>query len=254
MHKLATGVLALSIVCGHCAWAQDSGTTNSDYPPNFPPSGYRPLPPHFQSRRVIAANPEQVTTAPPPLPSYRQPAIPESGYLWVPGFWAWPPQSGLLWTPPYWSQVDGGYAYHAGYWATEVGFYGGINYGFGYTGSGYVGGRWNNGSFTYNSAVNNLGSLDNISAYDQAVEIEDDASHVSYNGGERGTSARPTQQQEKLANGEHIGPTREQRKQFELAAMDRSLYSKLNNAEPGVTATRRAGILTDAGVTPRKPP
>jgi hypothetical protein len=270
MHKLATGVLAFAVACGNCASAQDSGTIKSDYPPNFPPSGYRPLPPHFQPRRVIAANSEKVAAAPPPLPSYQQPAIPERGYLWVPGFWAWrksvpdyfwvpgtwvrPPQSGLLWTPPYWSQVDGGYAYHAGYWASEVGFYGGINYGFGYTGSGYEGGHWKGDSFTYNQAVNNLGSLDGASVYDQAVAVEENASHISYNGGARGTAARPTEQQETLANGQHIGPTPEQQKQFELAAMDRSLYSKLNNGEPGVAATQRAGILTGLGVARRSTP
>ncbi len=264
MHKLATGVLALVIACGRCAAAQDGSATKPDYPPNFPPSGYRPLPPHFQPRRVIAANPENVAVAPPPLPSYEQPAIPEKGYLWVPGYWAWrksvpdyfwvpgtwvrPPQSGLLWTPPYWNQVDGGYAYHAGYWASEVGFYGGINYGFGYTGSGYEGGRWNDGSFTYNSAVNNLGSFDSTSVYNQAVAVEENTSHISYNGGERGTAARATEQQEKVANGQHIGPTPEQKKQFELAAIDRSLYSKLNNGEPGVAATQRSGILTGSGV------
>ena len=264
MHKLATGVLALAIVCGHCASAQDSGATKPDYPPNFPASGYRPLPPHFQPRRVIAANPEKVAAAPPPLPSYQQPPIPEGGYLWVPGFWAWRksvpdyfwvpgtwvrlPQSGLLWTPPYWSQVDGGYAYHAGYWASEVGFYGGINYGFGYTGSGYQGGRWDNGSFTYNRAVNNLGSFDSTSVYDQAVAVEENASRISYNGGERGTAARPTRQQETLANGQHIGPTPEQQKHFELAAMDRSLYSKLNNGKPAIAATQRPGILAGPDV------
>ena len=264
MHKLATGVLALAIASGHCASAQDSGATKPDHSPNFPASGYRPLPPHFQPRRVIAANPDKVAVAPPPLPSYEQPAIPEKGYLWVPGYWAWrksvpdyfwvpgtwvrPPQSGLLWTPPYWSQVEGGYAYHAGYWASEVGFYGGINYGFGYTGNGYQGGRWDNGTFTYNRTVNDLGSLDSTGVYDQAVAVEENISRISYNGGEGGTAARPTEQQERLADEQHIGPTHEQQKQFELAAMDRALYSKLNNGEPGVAATRRSGIFTGPGV------
>src|ERR1700733_3531009 len=271
MRKLVVGLVLLSFSCAPCAFAQGNiGAAKADYPANFPPSGYRPLPPHFQPRRVIVANSEKVAAAPPPLPSYQQPAIPERGYLWVPGFWAWrksvpdyfwvpgtwvrPPQSGLLWTPPYWSQVDGGYAYHAGYWASEVGFYGGINYGFGYTGSGYEGGRWKDGSFTYNQAVNNVSSLDSASVYDQAVAVEENASHISYNGGARGTAARPTEQQEKLASGQHIGPTLEQQKQFELAAMDRSLYSKLNNGEPGVAATQHAGILTGPGVARRSTP
>ena len=39
-----------------------------------------------------------------------------------------------------------------------MGYYGGINYGYGYTGSGYAGGRWDRGHFRYNTAVNNIPS------------------------------------------------------------------------------------------------
>jgi hypothetical protein len=102
--------------------------------------------------------------------------------------------------------------------------------------------------------VNNLGSLHERSVDDQAVVADDNALHVSYNGGEIGTTARPTQEQEKLADRPHIGPTDEQQKHFELAAMDRLLYSKLNNSEPGVAATQRAGVLTGPGVAPSSAP
>jgi len=266
MQKLVTGLLLFSIGCVPCVvLAQENvSTTKTDYPANFPPSGYRPLPPHFQPRRLIAANLEKVNVAPPPLPSYEQPAIPAQGYIWVPGFWAWrksvpdyfwvpgtwvrPPQSGLLWTPPYWSQVEGGYAFHGGYWAAEVGFYGGIAYGFGYDSDGYHGGRWEKGVFSYNRAANNLGSFDIKNAYDSAVAPDLDAVRVSFNGGRNGTEARATKQQEALANGEHVGATAEQQKHFELAAMDRSLYSKLNDAKPPVAATSHAGVLDGSGV------
>src|SRR5277367_2654770 len=87
-----------------------------------------------------------ITTAPPPLPDYKQPAIPgpdyiwtpgywsygSDGYFWVPGTWVMPPSAGLLWTPGYWRWNDGIYFWNAGYWGPSVGFYGGINYGFGY--------------------------------------------------------------------------------------------------------------------------
>ena len=101
--------------------------------------------------------------APPPLPVYDQPPIPGSGYIWAPGYWAWstdvgwywvpgtwvlPPAIGLLWTPAYWAYSDGAYVLYDGYWAPEVGFYGGIDYGFGYTGYGYEGGYWNDGPFS----------------------------------------------------------------------------------------------------------
>jgi WXXGXW repeat (2 copies) len=266
MQKLFAGLLSMFLMFGSCALAQDgSSATKPDYPPNFPPSGYRPLPPHFQPRRVIAADPEKVNVAPPPLPSYEQPPNPAEGYLWVPGFWAWrksvpdyfwvpgtwvrPPQSGLLWTPPYWSRVEGGYAFHAGYWAAEVGFYGGIDYGFGYAGNGYQGGRWENSTFNYNRAVNNLGSLDISGVYDQAVTADNSVSRPSFNGGRRGTAARPSRHQEELADARHIEATPEQQKHFELAAIDRSLYSKQNNGVPGVAATQHAGIFAGPDTT-----
>ena len=266
MQKLVAGLVLLSLSCGPCVLAQDStSAAKPDYPTNFPHSGYRPLPPHFQPRRLIAADLEKVSVAPPPLPSYEQPTIPAQGYLWVPGFWAWrksvpdyfwvpgtwvqPPQPGLLWTPPYWSRVEGGYAFHGGYWAAEVGFYGGIAYGYGYDGNGYQGGRWENGTFSYNRAVNNLGSLDIPGAYDQAVATDDSAMRVSFNGGRKGSAARATKQQEALVNADHVGATIEQQKHFELAAMDRSLYSKLNNGKPAVAATPHAGVLDGAGIT-----
>jgi hypothetical protein len=266
MQKLVAGLVFLSLMCGPCAFAQDNiSAAKPDYPPNFPTSAYRPLPPHFQPRRLIAADMAKVSVAPPPLPAYEQPAIPAQGYLWVPGFWAWrksvmdyfwvpgtwvrPPQPGLLWTPPYWIRVDGGYAFHAGYWADQIGFYGGIDYGHGYAGDGYQGGRWENGLFHYNRVVNNLGCLDVANVYDQAATSEDNAVRVSFNGGRRGTAARSTERQEALASKPHVGATAEQQKHFELAAMDRSLYSKLNNSEPGVAATPHAGVLDGAGIT-----
>ena len=260
MRKLVAGLVSLSLMCGFSALAQDTGSSAKS---NFPPSGYLPLPPHFQPRRAIAA--ERVSAAPPPLPFYAQPAIPAEGYLWVPGFWAWreavpdyfwvpgtwvkPPQQGLLWTPAYWSRVDGGYLFHAGYWAEQVGFYGGIDYGYGYTGDGYQGGRWENGVFSYNRAVNNLGSLAIPDVYDEAVAADTKPVRVSFNGGSRGTTARPTPSQEALADARHVEATAEQRKHFELAAMDRALYSRLNRGEPGVAATSRAGVLEGAGIT-----
>ncbi len=271
MQKLVAGLVFLSLMCGAGAFAQDKiSAATPDYPANFPPNGYRPLPPHFQPRRLIAADLEKVSEAPPSLPSYEQPASPAQGYLWVPGFWAWrksvpdyfwvpgtwvrPPQSGLLWTPPYWSRVDGGYAFHAGYWADEVGFYGGIDYGYGYTGDGYQGGRWKNGTFIYNRAVNNIGSLGAASGYDQAVTSDHSEARVSFNGGRSGLPARPTKHQDALVTAQHVGATAEQQKHFELAAMDRSLYSKLNNSEPGVAATSHAGVLDGAGITRSQPP
>src|SRR5271154_7151460 len=112
-----------------------------------------------------------ITLEPPALPVYEQPALVEegsiwapgywdydqdTGYFWVPGTWVQPPTVGLLWTPGYWGWGNGGYAWSAGYWGATVGFYGGISYGFGYTGEGYAGGHWQGEHFYYNRAVSNV--------------------------------------------------------------------------------------------------
>jgi WXXGXW repeat (2 copies) len=108
--------------------------------------------------------------APPLIPVYEQPIAPGYGYIWTPGSWvyddgwvwqdgAWvePPYAEALWTPGYWGWGGGVYLWHAGYWGRSIGYYGGINYGFGYFGTGFYGGYWNGGHFFYNAAYNHIG-------------------------------------------------------------------------------------------------
>ncbi|RAJ80056.1 YXWGXW repeat-containing protein [Chitinophaga dinghuensis] len=146
----------------------------------------------------------QAQTAPPPIPDYVQPACPGDGYYWVPGYWAWgsggyywvpgvwvlPPSAGLLWTPGYWAFYGGFYGWHPGYWGATVGYYGGINYGFGYFGTGFYGGRWEGGHFMYNTAVWRVGrGIHNT--YVNRVNITNN-NHVSFNG-RGGVNYRPTE-------------------------------------------------------------
>ncbi len=119
------------------------------------------------------------TDEPPPLRQDAQPPLPAEGYLWTPGYWRWgpgryvwvsglwvrPPGAGLLWTPGYWIRQSGGYAFQPGHWGPLVGFYGGVNYGHGYGGSGYSGGHWLGTAFAYNSAVSNLSAVPVAHAY-----------------------------------------------------------------------------------------
>ncbi|WP_260706111.1 YXWGXW repeat-containing protein [Edaphobacter flagellatus] len=112
-----------------------------------------------------------VAIAPPAIPVYAQPVMPGDGYIWTPGYWAWtgdgyewvdgawvlPPYTGALWTPGYWGYGPGGYFWNAGYWGPTVGYYGGINYGFGYFGIGFYGGYWGGGHFWYNRCYNHFG-------------------------------------------------------------------------------------------------
>ena len=106
----------------------------------------------------------QANAPPPELPVYEQPSCPGPGYIWNPGYWSWgeygyywvpgvwvlAPYTGALWTPPWWGFFGGLYRWHSGYWGSHVGFYGGVPYGYGYTGSGYHGGYWNRDRFMYN--------------------------------------------------------------------------------------------------------
>src|ERR1700733_7127341 len=138
----------------------------------------------------------QAEQPPPPLPQYSQPECPGDGYLWtpgdwsyapqgyywVPGAWAQPPQSGYLWTPGYWGLSGGRYRYHYGFWGQHIGYYGGINYGFGYTGVGYQGGYWNHGAFSYNRSVNNVSNVHVTNVYNSNVTVVQNT-HVSFNGG-----------------------------------------------------------------------
>ena len=80
----------------------------------------------------------------------------QTGYYWVPGAWVEAPYMGALWTPGYWGFYGGRYLFYPGYWGLHIGFYGGINYGFGYVGFGYEGGYWNSGRFFYNRVYNHI--------------------------------------------------------------------------------------------------
>ena len=143
-----------------------------------------------------------VSFGPPLLPVYAQPLCPAPGYIWTPGYWAWdpldgayywvpgtwvlPPTVGLLWTPGYWGFVNGAYVWYDGYWGPTVGFYGGINYGFGYPGNGYYGGEWRGREFYYNRTVNNVNVTNITNVYNQTVP--NDINRVAYNNGPKRSS------------------------------------------------------------------
>jgi len=163
----------------------------------------------------------RATEAPPPLADDNQPPSPTEGYLWTPGYWAWvgggyywvpgvwvqPPRVGVLWTPGYWGFVGAFYVFHRGYWGTHIGYYGGINYGFGYAGVGFAGGRWVGNSFAYNRAVNNVNLNIVRNTYSEAVINNASVNRVSYSGGPGGTTAVPTAQERAAGAEPHIPPT-----------------------------------------------
>jgi hypothetical protein len=194
----------------------------------------------------------RVTIAPPMLPVYEQPICPGDGYLWTPGYWAYDdsvsdyywvpgtwvlaPEEGYLWTPGYWGWGDGGYFFNEGYWGPEVGFYGGINYGFGYYGEGYNGGRWDSGHFFYNRSVNNLDVTRNRNVYNTTIEKHNE-NRVSFNGGSGGIAVRANSQQEATARQRHLPPAAAQANHAQAARSNPEQRVSVNHGKPSTGAT-----------------
>jgi hypothetical protein len=206
-----------------------------------------------------------VTIAPPALPVYQQPPCPEDGYIWTPGYWAYGPDGyywvpgtwvmapavGLLWTPGYWGWNEGVYIWHAGYWGPHIGFYGGVNYGYGYFGSGYEGGYWRGRSFFYNRSVNNV-RINSEHIYNRTVINNVTVNRVSYNGGHGGINARATHQQIMAAREHHFEPTPTQRQHEHAAGRDRAFLASENHGRPAIAATPRPGAFHSPRVVPAR--
>jgi len=203
-----------------------------------------------------------VRIGPPVLPVYAQPICPGAGYIWTPGYWAYgddgyywvpgtwvlAPEPGFLWTPGYWGWGGGLYVWHAGYWGPHVGFYGGINYGFGYGGFGYGGGYWAHGAFFYNRTVNNVNVVNIHNTYNKTVINNVTVNRVSYNGGTGGVAARPTAQEEAAASERHSPATPAQAEHQHFASTNRAQLASVNHGRPEVAATARPGEFTGHGV------
>ena len=204
--------------------------------------------------------------APPALPVYEQPQIPGYGYIWTPGYWSWdnyeedyfwvpgtwvlPPRLGYYWTPAYWGYNDGEYLFNQGYWGPTIGFYGGINYGYGYNGYGYEGGYWRGRDFFYNRNVNNVSNVSITNVYNRTVINNTTINRVSYNGGPAGVRAQPTPQQVAVARQQHFAPTPVQMQHVQLARSTPLLRASVNHGAPPIAATARPNMLRGPGVMP----
>jgi hypothetical protein len=209
-----------------------------------------------------------INIAPPELPIYEQPICPEDGYIWTPGYWAYgdedyywvpgtwvmAPEVGYLWTPGYWGWGDNAYFFHEGYWGTQVGFYGGISYGYGYFGNGYEGGRWDrdNGHFFYNQSVSNVNVTVIHNVYNTRVENNTTVNRVSFNGGNGGVNARPTSQEEAFANEKHIAPVAAQTEHVQAARNNPELRASANHGKPPIAATDKPGAFKENGVAAKE--
>ncbi len=214
--------------------------------------------PHAQARVFISVN-----IAPPLLPIYEQPPIPGPRYMWTPGFWAYDyaygyywvpgtwvlaPYVGALWTPGYWGWNENAYAFYPGYWGPSVGYYGGIDYGYGYNGDGYYGGYWNHDTFYYNTTVNRIGGVRIANVYSKPVVDNNIVNRFSFNG-PKGVLRQPTRAELAVSRQRHTGPVSTQIRQQTLASHNKLLRASMNNGTPPITATPRAGVFPRVGAT-----
>ena len=208
------------------------------------------------SRASFAQLQISVSFGPPALPVYDQPPCPGDDYIWTPGFWGWDaddedyywvpgtwveaPEPGLFWTPPYWAWADGHYVFYDGYWGPHVGFYGGIDYGFGYFGDGFEGGRWDRGHFYYNRSVTNVNVTVVHNVYNTTVVHNTTVvNRVSYNGGNGGVNARPTARDEEAARDHHVERVAAQTRNRDAARSNREFRASANQGKPPVAATAK---------------
>jgi WXXGXW repeat (2 copies) len=259
VRALAGTLLALSTAAllGACVVSAPPQRVYVEPPPPAPaeqPAYSEPAPPQDSM---------QASEPPPPLPDYEQPPCPADGYLWTPGYWAWgggsgyywvpgtwvqPPRVGVLWTPGYWAFVGGVYAFHTGYWGPHVGFYGGVNYGYGYGGEGFHGGRWAGNRFAYNRTVNNVNVTNIHNTYNETVINNVTVNKVSYNGGAGGVAAAPTSREREVIHEPHVAPTPLQRRHIEEAASNPALAARANGGRPAIAATPRPAAFNGPGV------
>jgi hypothetical protein len=210
---------------------------------------------------------------PPPLPDYEQPPAPDPDYLWTPGYWGWgdggyywvpgcwvaAPYEGALWTPGYWGFFAGHYRFHHGFWGLHIGFYGGVDYGYGYIGHGYYGGYWDRGHFRYNTAVNrvNMNVIRNVYVHNVVVNnvVVNNriVNHVSYSGGRGGLNARPLPAEMAVLHEERRAPMASQVRVQHEAAQNRAQFFTQNHGRPAAVVNARPVIAdrTPTAVLPR---
>jgi hypothetical protein len=203
----------------------------------------------------VADDDMRAEEAPPVLLNDVQPPCPEEGYLWTPGYWSWggggyywvpgvwvrPPRPGVLWTPGYWEWARAVYVFHRGFWGPHIGYYGGINYGYGYSGVGFAGGRWVGNSFAYNRAVNNVNASVIRNTYNETVINNVTVNKVSFNG-PGGSTTVPTAREMAAASEPHLAPTPLQRQRMQQAASSPALRAQAVVARSSTAVMHRSAV------------
>jgi hypothetical protein len=138
--------------------------------------------------------------------------------------------------------IGGAYGWHGGYWGPHIGFYGGVNYGFGYGGVGFIGGAWSGNVFRYNTAVLNVNTTVVHNVYVDRTVIRNTTviNHASFNG-PGGVAAQPRPEERIAANEAHIAPTSNQLSHEHSASVNRQQLASVNGGHPAAAAMDRPG-------------
>ena len=164
------------------------------------------------------------------------------------------------WTPGYWGWNGGLYIWYPGYWGPHVGYYGGVNYGFGYFGIGFVGGKWRGGVFDYNRAVMHVGAAHGWGGnrvYEDRTVVGRNTVGKQPRGLQRRAgrhqSSSPRRKRTRTMHEQHMAPTSFQTQHDAAAMHNTNNYFSHNHGHPtnhgscqangcGVARTDRAGI------------
>lgn len=206
--------------------------------------------------------PDDYAPQPPPeLPDYQQPPCPGDNYIWTPGYWyyssnagyywvpgAWvvAPFAGALWTPGWWGYSNGRYAWRHGFWGRHVGYYGGINYGYGYGGYGYQGGYWRNNQFAYNREVNNVDPSRVHDVYSYRYRAPNNT-RVSYNGGSGGVRVLPRPAEMAALHEGHVAPMTSQVQLRRQASSNQQNFARVSHGRPAEAAVAHP-LMADKNV------
>jgi hypothetical protein len=199
------------------------------------------------------------------LPDYEQPEDPGDGYIWTPGYWNYAsagyywvpgvwvqaPYQEALWTPSYWGYANNHYEFFRGYWGRHIGFYGGVNYGFGYGGVGYQGGYWNSGHFFYNRSVNNINVTVVHNVYVHPVPVSN--VRISFHGGPAGIRIRPQPAELVAWHEPHAAPMSAQLQIEHAASTNQAQFAAVNHGRPASFVVAKA-VMADHNVRPVAPP
>jgi len=135
-----------------------------------------------------------------------------------------------------------------------VGYYGGIDYGFGYIGIGYFGGYWSGNHFYYNRSVTRVGpSINHV--YERPVVYNNmhygaqPANRVSYNGGHGGINVQPRPTEIAAMRERHEAPMAIQHQARVEASQNHAQSFAANHGRPE-EAFAQHGFANGHGIAP----